>query len=55
MDVPELVQKIDNTIKNNYGNDIRTKLGKNLAESRKIQLEKQQTKWLEIENKGLMK
>lgn len=55
MDVPEIVQKIDNTIKNNYGEDIRTKLGKSLAESRKKEWENQKTKWIEIENNGIMK
>ena len=55
MDVPELVKKIDNTLKNKYGEDIRIKLGKSLAESRKIQWEKQKLKWKEIENKGIMK
>lgn len=55
MDVPELVQKIDNTIKKKYGEDIRTRLGKCLAESRKVEWEKQTTKWKEIENKGIMK
>lgn len=55
MDVPELVKKIDNTIKKNYGEDIRTKLGRNLAESRKVEWENQKTKWKEIENKGIMK
>jgi hypothetical protein len=55
MDVPELVEKINNTIKKNYGEDIRIKLGKNLAESRKVQWEKQKTNWKEIEDKGTMK
>jgi hypothetical protein len=55
MDVPELVEKINNTIKKNYGEDIRTRLGRSLAESRKVQWEKQKTNWKGIEDKGIMK